>query len=444
VAKSLLALPSAFALLLFSASLIASSFDNEGGRYRLTALPDAVLEAERSDRMQLCDQQPAGRYVRKNELVTVTVAALPSGHTLDVLVGFQPMWGSDLGQQEEQLDEGTTRFRADQDGPLFFRFLAPAAHSDSQAEVAVGVSGGRPLPLYVDGSSRSKDWAIELAAHAAAPFVQFIGDQALITLPTEVHAQEPIGDPHASFAAINEVLDLQNALSGFDGSSTLNQPTRLRVHYLVDFRASAKDREGFYMYATDQFIGMLDDNTTDLTAPDRLRQEWGIWHETGHTHQQNSWTPEALTEVNVNLYSLYVQEAFGQESALARSQDGEPSYFDKARAYLARGSDDLLVDAADEDEDGLFVRLVMFHQLKAVFGWELYQNLNRHFRAAPLPSDATDQHKADALVLALCALTGEDLRPFFERWGLRVSTAASRRLDVEAYPLPKRNYSAIF
>ncbi len=432
-------------LALLSSAVSASTFDNEAGRYRLTALPDAVAEAERMDRMQLCDQQPAGRHVRKNELITITAGDLPSGFTLDALIGFLPMWGSKLDQQEEQLDAGETRFRADQDGPLYFRLIAPDGADAVHAPVSISVDGGRPLPLYVDGVMSAKDWTRELAAHADAPFVQLIGDQALITLPAQVHAADPIADPRATFAAINEVIDLENELGGFDGSTRRDQPTPLRLHYLVDFRVSRRDRETFYMYATDQFIGMLDSNTTDLTDPEKLRREWGIWHETGHTQQQNSWTWDALGEVNVNLFSLFVQEKFGDENALAKSEDGEPSYFDKARDYLANGADDLLVDVDEDDSgDGFFIRLVMFYQLQQVFGWDLYKDLHKHFRAHPLAEDASAQDKADALVLALCALTDLDLRAFFARWGLKASAAADRKLDAEGYELPDRDFSAIF
>jgi hypothetical protein len=429
------------ALALMSSALSASTFDNAAGRYQLTPLPDAAAEAERMDRMQLCDLQPAGRHARTGDSITMTVTGLRQDQTLDALVGFQPLWGSELDQQAMALEEGENILVADQDGPLYFRLTGARGGKP----VTITVRGGQPLPLYVDGQMSTDDWQTELAAHARAPFVQLIGDQALITLPAKVYARHPIADPQASFAAINEVLDLENKLSGFDGGTALDQPSPLRTHFLVDFRASKKDRESFYMYATDQFVGMLDDNTTDLTNPDTLRREWGIWHETGHTQQQNSWTWEALAEVNVNIYSLYVQESLGEPSTLAKSEDGEPSYFDQARDYLQDGAANLLDEVdADDDGRGFFIRLVMFHQLKQAYGWDLYMDLNKHFRAHPLPADASDQDKADALVIALCELTGVDLRPFFGRWGLAVSAQANRKLDRQQLQPPDDDFSEIF
>lgn len=431
------------ALALLSTSSAASTFDNEAGRYRLTALPDAEDEAVRMDRMQLCDQQPAGRYLRKGERFTIQVDGLPDDFYLGAVVGFRPMWGSQLGQQEEPLDVGETRLVANQDGPLFFKFTAPAGRDDAQREVSVRVDGGRPLPLYVDGAMSADDWRAELSAHRQAPFVQLLGDQAMITLPTAVHRRDPVKDPRATFATIDRMLDLENELAGFDGKTRRDRPTRLRTHFLVDFRASKQDAESFYMYATDQFVGMLPDNTSDLTDPAALRERWGIWHETGHTQQQNSWTWEALAEINVNLFSLYVQEAFGQPSTLHASEDGEPSTLERARDYLSEGGHDLLAEVDDEDGGEFFIRLVMFYQLKEVWGWDLYQDLHKHFRAYPLAEDASDQDRADALVLALCELTGVDLRPFFLKWGLAVSAAADERIEALEYTLPDEDFSQI-
>lgn len=422
------------ALALLSAPALASTFDNESGRYVLDALPSADAEATRMDRMQLLDQQPAGRHVRKGETVIVTASDFPEDFYLAAMIGFRPMWGSTLGQQEQALDEGETRFVAEQSGPLYFAFITPDEASAKPGRVTLEVVGGQPLPLFVDGRMDADDWQAELAAHARAPFVQLLGERALITLPAAVHAQAPVDDPQETFAAISQVLDLQDDLAGFDGSSPRDRRSPLRQHYLVDFRVSEKDRENFYMYATDGFIGMLADNTADLTDPAALRQRWGIWHETGHTHQQHSWTWEALTEVNVNLFSLYVQETFGEESTLARSEDGEPSFLDKARDYLDGDVADLLSEVAEDHDKGFFIRLVMFHELKEAYGWDLFKDLHKHFRAQPLPEDASDQDKADAFVVAMCELTGVDLRPYFESWGLRASAQAEREINDRDYP----------
>lgn len=432
--------------ILGSGAAAALELDNEAGVYRLSALPDAESEARRTDRMQWSDQVPAGRHVRRGDVLTIHAEGLSGGHTLAATIGFLPLSNTEQGQQVERLREGSTQFRATQAGPLFFRYVTTRGQLRSSGAVEIRVEGGQPLPLYVnDGTMDASDWQQELAAHRAAPFVHLIGDQALITLPSRAHARNPIRDPAKSFATIDTVLDRQNRLAGFDGSSPRDIPSPLRIHYLVDFGVTLADRENFYMYATDQFVGMLDDNFAELTDPRLLRREWGIWHETGHMHQQRSWTFDAAVEVSVNLFSLYTQEHFGQPSTLSRSEDGEPSYLDRARDYLANGAPDFRAEPA-EDDDGsaFFIKLVMFHQLQQAYGWELFQELHQHFRANPLPEGASDDDRVDAFIEAICTLTGVDYRSFFQTWGLRASRAANRRIAARGYAGPDEDLSQRF
>ncbi len=370
--------------------------------------------------------------MRRGETLAISVDGLPAGYTLAASIGFLPMWNVQQTQQLQPLAEGENRFRASQSEPLFFRFNTPNGRLSSTDEVVIHVNGGTPLPLYVDGSMDAQDWAQQRAAHAEAGFVQLIGKCVLITLPAKVHARMPITDPHRTFAAIDKFVNWEDELAGFDGTNKLDQRTPLRLHYLVDFRVSASDRESFYMYATDQFIGMLDDNFTDLTDPAK-RDRWGIWHEAGHTHQQRSWTFDALGEVSVNLFSLYVQERLGLPSRL---EEGDPTVLEQARNYLAKGAPSFLADAQDEEEGGVFIKLVMFHQLQQAYGWALFQNLHKHFRAHPLPDDAVDEDRVDAFVATLCELTENDLRPFFKRWGLNASAAANARIKAKGYAQP--------
>ena len=40
---------------------------------------------------------------------------------------------------------------------------------------------------------------------------------------------------------------------------------------------------------------------------------WGKWHEVGHLHQQEPWKWSKVREVTVNIYSLAVQKALGNQ-----------------------------------------------------------------------------------------------------------------------------------
>ena len=65
-------------------------------------------------------------------------------------------------------------------------------------------------------------------------------------------------------------------------------------------KPSADEAKKYYLYASNYFVGMKRENFTDLT--EKLDKEWGIWHEVGHTHQQQSWTWSSIIEVNTNIF----------------------------------------------------------------------------------------------------------------------------------------------
>lgn len=418
----------------FSQGAFALTLDNDAGLYSLPPLPGAASEAERLNRNEQDDQVPVGRHVAPGDSITIVTGPLADGAQLTLVAGFRDMWHGGPGQLEILLTEGTTTYRIGTAGPLFLRHTGPA----DGPKVDVSITGGSVHPLWVQGVTTATAWQAEVASYGTAPWTQFIGDRAMITLPYDPRTIAEVTDPDATFAMLDQVLTLSDDLSCLGCDDRFDAPSLLRQHYLVDLDTRPDD--GYYMYATDGFIGMRPENTGDLTNPATLSREWAIWHETGHIHQPRTWTWDSLTEINTNLWSLYVQEAMGQPSRLSQDDGSGKSPLAQARDYLAAGAPDYLAD----DYDTLFIRLVMFHQLRRAYGWELFANLNRTARADPLPWDATTQDKADWMVVKLCVIVGHDLRPFFARWGLIVSPAASARLDEMGFSLPPKDPSRDF
>lgn len=401
--------------------------DPQAGQYVIPPQPSADAEATRLDRTAWSDLVPLGRMAQAGDRLVVDLDDLPQGHNATLVIGFDQLWSSSPGKQEAVIDgKAAQTVIAEVDGPVYLRHIGAG-----DIPLRLTLTGGDVLPMYVDGAMSRSDWRAVLATHPDAPFVQLLGARAIITLPASVYATDPVRDPAASFAAIDRMLGWQDDLSGLDGRSARDMPSPNRVHYLVDFTATAAERDQFYMYATAYFVGMLPDNTADLTDPDRLAQEWAIWHETGHLHQQNSWTWGALTEVNVNLYSLFVQEKLGLPSRLDDLETDVTSTRARAQAYLNGPVSDYLADTDDPD---VFIKLVMLDQLRATYGWDLFRQLNRAIRATPLDADASDDAKAQHFIVQICTLTGHDLRGFFNRWGLLADTVTNRAVAAMRLP----------
>lgn len=424
--------------------LWAQSYDNRAKRYVLTSTTEARTEADRTHRMALCDYQPSGLYVTRGERFTVTVTGLGGGYGLAAMIGFKPMWGNRNRTQENDLRNGTNTVTAGQDGILSFIFVKRDGYDEDPVTATVSVSGGRAFPLYEHGVTDPERWTADAKRWTGAQFVQLVSGKALVTIPYRDYLGRPIPDIEAMFENIHNVIDWQDDLAGFDDSSPENYRTTNRLHYLVDIYATAKEREDFYMYASDYLIGMQSGNFADLT--EKLDTEWGIWHETGHTHQQGSWTWDSIGEISVNIFSLYVQEKFGRPSRLATIEGGEKeTTFARARKYIARPDKNYLVSNED-DYNELFTKLVMFHQLRSAFGWDAFRKLHQHFRKQPLGDgrESTDQEMANRFVHAMCLVTRTNLIPFFQKWGLRPDAPTVSKINALRLPLPKTDPTRLF
>ena len=82
----------ALLLLLDASAVHAESWDKEAGIYALSPLPAAASEAIRLDPDERMDQRPLGRTALVGKALTVTLPALPIGVTVDLIIGFRPMW----------------------------------------------------------------------------------------------------------------------------------------------------------------------------------------------------------------------------------------------------------------------------------------------------------------------------------------------------------------
>lgn len=424
-------------LFVFCTAINAQVYNNHSKDYTLVSQTEAQTEAERTHRMVLCDNQPSGLYVKRGERIRFKVTGLNDDYDLSSMIGFKPMWGNRNNTQEDVLENGVNTVTATQDGILSFIFVKADGYDTSPVSVRVKVTGGKAFPLYTVGGTKMADWQKDLRTMKTAPFVQFVSDKALVTITYKDYLETPIPNVEASFKTIHTVINLQDELAGFDNSTLQNTRTRNRLHYLIDLYSTPEESDGYYMYAMNYLIGMKRDNFTDLT--ENLDAEWGIWHETGHTHQQDAWTWDSITEISVNLFSLYVQEKFVLPSSLAKGN------FKAARKYIANPKKNYL-DSNDDDDEELFSKLVMFHQLKTAYGWDVFKRLHKYFRRQPYVEidDEDDADKANKFIYAMCVVTRNNLVGFFEKWGLNTNAATAKRIKNLGVPKPTTDPSKIF
>ena len=100
----------------------------------------------------------------------------------------------------------------------------------------------------------------------------------------------------------------------------------------------------------------------------------------------------------------------------------------------------------EADYNELFSKLVMFYQLKTVYGWDSIKKLHQYFRKNPFVDneDETDQDKANKFVYAMCLITKNNLIPFFKKWGLNVDSATAAKIKGLNLPMPTIDAAKIF
>lgn len=421
------------------------TYNNYTKEYTLVSQTEGQIEADRTHRMILCDYQPSGLYVKRGERITFSVTGLNDKYDLSSMIGFKPMWGNRNNTQEDALQNGANAVTATQDGILSFIFVKTEGYDTTPSTIKIKVTGGKAFPLYTHGKSNVLNWENDLRTMKDAEFVQLVSDKVLLTITYKDYLKTPIRDLEASFRTMHSVVDWEDELAGFDNTTPQNMRTRNRLHYLIDLYSTPKESESYYMYASSYFIGMKRDNFTDLT--EKLNKEWGIWHETGHTHQQRSWTWDSIGEISVNLFSLYVQEKFGLPSRLAIKQGGETlTSFEKARKYITDPKKNYLISNEDTDYDELFTKLVMFHQLKSAYGWDSIKKVFQYFRQKSYVEieNETDADQASKFIYAMCFVTKNNLIPFFKKWGLATNAATTQKINSLKLPLPKTDPATIF
>jgi hypothetical protein len=169
---------------------------------------------------------------------------------------------------------------------------------------------------------------------------------------------------------------------------------------------------------------------------------WGLFHELGHNLQRTAWTWPAASEVTVNLFTLWTYEnllhtpapaayARWQHQSLAAVTRDLQADWDRGCGYSG------VADSAQHDHWPRCPAraLRMFVALIHRFGWRAIIDTlavidQRHpsFTVDVRPPAAVESNSepaVDAWVVALSAVLGQDMAPYFRCWGLCVAAQRS-------------------
>ncbi len=376
-------------------------------------LPKGDVEGMRElhqRRMSFSPYEPTGIYVKPGEEVVIQVEG---NQQIKAYIGTYSYEKEE--PKQFNLNPGENKISSSNGGLLYFYNY----HNTGEV-VAKVKKGGTPNPLFILGKHTTKDWKRMLAENPNPYAIEMKGENSLLTMHPETVAEHlKQEDPAALLKKHDEIINIEHKISGLskDGAGVANQGKH-SIHFVEDWYTDN------YMYATYYRTAYSKGNLESVLNLEELTNDgWGPWHEVGHQHQQDTWLWDGLGEVTVNIYSLAVQTKFGHRTRLE-----EEGRYEAAFAYLGKP------DAQEKMKE--FEKLVMFWQLHLVYGDQFYPHLHQMYRMlqdTEMPK--SDEEKKQLFIYMTSKLAGQNLTPFFEKWGLTPND--DTRAKIGKLNLPK-------
>ncbi|WP_141540033.1 putative mucin/carbohydrate-binding domain-containing protein [Bacillus cereus] len=397
--------------------------ENKGGKLeevkenkfeqRVFQLPGKGSVEEENNRLRvtwkLSANEPTGIYAEPNEEITIDIKGTQS---IQAFIGTRSYDEKD--PEEFDLKPGKNVISSSRGGILYFY------NTNNEGEVTASVTnGGSHFPLFILGKYTKKDWDEMLKKYKDPYAVELKGERSLITTTYDsVQKYMKNTDPTDLMKLHDKIIRLENAVAGLseDSVGVAKSPT----HY-VQFVEKRKPAKGDFMFAKHYHTGYIPTAMNRVLDIEVLEKDgWGPWHEVGHLHQQEPWKWSKVREVTVNIYSLAVQKALGNQLEMDEHYKNSFEYLEKPKAE--RFIDDINP-------------LTMFWQLNVVYGEHFYPRLHQAYRLLPQSEmPHSDEEKKQLFIYMTSQVAGQNLIPFFEEWGLTPNDDIREKIEKSKLP----------
>ncbi|MEF3303203.1 M60 family metallopeptidase [Paenibacillus sp. GYB003] len=292
-------------------------------------------------------------------------------------------------------------------------------------KAVVQISGAVEAPYFVLGKTTPEQWEAIRGKTPAVPFAELQGDRIVLTVPSELIRN--VTNPEQLMRTWDDIYDSYDELVGLLPDRAMPHTAhKLNRRYVADAQISSGAMHAGYpiMLPYSYAAQLLDANYVRSGA-------WGFWHELGHEYQQRTWTWGDVSEVTVNIFSLFIQEKFGNASELLKVGGDGKNYYDRAIPFATSAD-----PAKKYGSLGNYERLVMFKQLQLAYGWDLYTRIFEAYREMP-QSDI--QGTVDTFAFVASREAGEDLSEFFGKWAIGLTPSGKARIGALKLPKPQRD-----
>lgn len=366
-----------------------------------------------------------GLYAAPGETITVTVPGSVAGAGCSVRIGCHTdrLYHSDSWCRAPEIARrvpirGPVTAAANAfGGPVYIELPEKGGPA---APFRATIAGAVPAPLFVLGKDDDAKWNSEIKRRPG-PWAEFACDRVVLTCPSEVARR--VSNPTELMRFWTEVLDAQAELAGIPAER--RRPERI----VADVQISAG-----YMHSGYPIMVPLKEAETMVTRSGKRAPGWGFYHELGHNHQRPEWTFDGTVEVTCNLFSLWsFHRALGEPDPTVGHEAMSPERREaRLKKHLASGAP---FEAWKADP---FLALTQYWQLVDAFGWEALKRVIASYGGGEFgPPPKSDAEKRDQWMVRYSRVTGKNLGPFFDRWGVPVSEGAKASVAAMEAWIPK-------
>ncbi|PXX98884.1 hypothetical protein DF185_16040 [Marinifilum breve] len=357
------------------------------------------------------DFEPTGVYAKPNTTLTVNVSLLSGTDYPELLVGTYSR-GDHWNKQPQSyfLQSGINKIEVNGEGGMVY--VRYVSDNNPNGKVKIDFNDGwEHSPLYQYKKTTNANWKKMLERFADVPTATLVGEKEFLVVSREKAIEYQDENQDELLKTIDEIVTIQNNLSGMDGSKDIHKPMSHKI-LMVEYTGS-----DYYMFAYYYRTAYRKSDAVQyILDPNILKSDgWGPWHELGHMHQMSAWTWSEIIETSVNLYSLAVEKEFG----VTPSRYKRDNRWEQVKNYLALSDDQRNFNSDNAD---VWIRLGMFYQLQLAFGDDFIKNLHKHIREKQ-PLINNDEDKMRTFMLTACEVSGRDLSQFFKKWGMNFTNS---------------------
>ena len=313
--------------------------------------------------------------------------------------------------------------------------IALMVPADYSGTIPVTVRGAIPMAVYTGGRSSAGEWFADLDAGAPQAIIQNVGGIRLvvsaerargITDPGEVatfwdgfrrHHEDLAGEPAPRAFESIWIFDPQVGWGYANaGSLRINYPLHAEVWALLPGTAAGRE-----YIARLPDLGPQPHRVPPSTgySPSAHGVDWWLFgHELGHQWQTEDWKGHGITEVGVNLFTMYTLNYH-----IFRGDDFNV-YAERKTHGCAAPLDHAALANLRWSTSGACERLALYRQLISEFGWEAMKTVFHSYFDPAYPR-STFGGALDGFAIRFSAIVQRDLVAFFRRWEYPLSDSAA-------------------